>query len=142
MATNYRTLLAIGGRPLRFAFVGGTSGAIQLALLHIATRHGWNAIIAEVVAIFVAAQINFLLNTTITWRDRYAGATGVTLRRRWLVFHGSIIGATLLNITVFAVAHTVIPALAASALGIAVAASINFFTFDRLVFRPVPTAVA
>ncbi len=138
LARKCQNLLIAGARPIRFAFVGGTSGLIQLALLHVATGYGWNAILAEIVAIFCAAQVNFLLNTTVTWRDRHVGAARATLRTRWLAFHGSIAGTALLNISVFTAAHTVMPALSASALGIAAAATINFVTFDRLVFRPIP----
>lgn len=81
--------------------------------------------------------MNFLLNTTVTWRDRHAGAARQTLRRRWLAFHGSIAGTALLNLSVFTVAHLAIPALYASALSI-MAAAVNFVTFDRFVFRPTP----
>lgn len=125
-------------RPLRFASVGGASGLLQLALLHVATGYGWNATLAEIAAFLLAAQVNFLLNVTVTWRDRQMGAARETLRRRWIGFHGSIVGTALLNFAVFTIAHAAIPALYAAALGIALAAAVNFVAFDRLVFRPVP----
>ncbi len=128
--------------PIRFACVGGTSAVLQLALLHILTGHGWNAIVAEIVAFFVSAQVNFLLHINITWRAWRATTTRQTLGRCWLAFHGSIAGTALLNLSVFTVAHLVLPALYAAALGIIAAAVVNFVTLDRLVFRPIPAEAA
>ncbi len=142
LARHLRALLIARARPIRFACVGGTSALIQLALLHLIVGRGWNTTLAEIVALLTAAQVNFLLNTTVTWRDRHAGAARQTLRCRWLAFHGSISGTALLNFSVFTVAHLALPALYASALGIIAAAGVNFVTFDRFVFRPVPTEAA
>lgn len=61
---------------------------------------------------------------------------GRGLARRWLRFHLSIGGTAALNLLVFGVARLALPALAASALGIGVAAVFNYLLADRLVFRP------
>lgn len=103
------------------------------------TRQGWPELAANGAAFLLAAQINFALSVTFTWRDRLAGQG---LWRRWLAFHGAIAGMAVVNMLVFAAARAALPALAASALGIGVAAVGNFVVGDRLVFRghaPAPT---
>jgi len=124
-------------RPLRFALTGGAAAVVQLILLALLTRHGWPELAANGVAFLFAAQLNFALSVTFTWRDRLA-AHG--LRRRWLAFHGAIAGMAVVNMLVFAAARTAVPVLAASALGIGVAAIGNFVVGDRLVFRRHTTA--
>src|SRR5579884_4020547 len=87
-STRLRTLAGSrAARPLRFAAVGGTAALVQVAVLAFLTHHGWNALLAEVVAFFVAAQINFVLSVTLTWRDR---GIGQSWPQRWLLFHASI----------------------------------------------------
>ncbi len=125
-------LLSDAARPVRFAFSGGAAAVVQLVLLALLTRHGWDEFPADIVAFLVSAQVNFALNYTFTWRGR---SVRQTLWRRWLMFHGSIAGTGLLNIMVFATARHVLPALVASALGIGVASLGNFVIGDRLVFR-------
>jgi len=127
-----RGLFDEAARPLRFALTGGIAGVVQLALLALLTRHGWPALAANGVAFLLAAQVNFVLSVTFTWRDR---SDGRGPWRRWLAFHGSIASMAVVNMLAFAVARAALPALTASALGIGVAAIGNFIVGDRLVFR-------
>jgi putative flippase GtrA len=131
-----RGLLHDRARPLRFVLVGSICGAVQLALLALFLRGGAPVVPANVVAFLLSAQLNFVLSTLFIWHDRRAGG-GMTrgLIRRWLGFHGSIAGTAVLNQAVFVLALLVAPDLAASALGIGVAAVANFLLQDRLVFR-------
>ena len=119
-------------RPLRFALTGGLAGLLQLGLLALLTGRGWPTAPANAVAFLLAAQVNFALSSLFTWRDRQRTAP---LWRRWLAFHGAIVATALVNQSVFLVARTVLPALVASAAGIAVAAVGNYLLGDRLVFR-------
>ena len=128
-------LFAGGARPLRFALTGALAGLFQLGLLALLTGRGWPAVPANAVAFLLAAQVNFALSSLFTWRDRRLPASPW---RRWLLFHGSIAAMAVLNGLVFLATHTVLPALAASAAGIAVAALGNFVLGDRLVFRALP----
>ncbi len=127
-----RGLFGRATRPLRFALTGGIAAVTQLALLALLTRHGWPTLLANAVAFLLAAQVNFALSSTFTWRDR---RTGRGLRRRWLAFHGSIASMAVVNMLVFLAVRTALPTLAASALGIGAAAIGNFIIGDRLVFR-------
>lgn len=131
-AGHGRGLFGEAARPLRFALTGGIAGATQLALLALLTRHGWQELPANGVAFLLAAQVNFALSATFTWRDRFDDRA---LGRRWLTFHGSIAIMAVINMLVFAFARLALPALAASALGIGVAAVGNFVVGDHLVFR-------
>jgi len=119
-------------RPLRFALTGGVAGVTQLTLLALLTRHGWPELAANGVAFLLAAQVNFALSVTFTWRDRVDSRS---LGRRWLAFHGAIAGMAVVNMLVLAASRAVVSALVASLLGIGVAAIGNFVVGDRLVFR-------
>src|SRR5579872_4505264 len=74
-------------RVARFALTGGLAGFAQLVLLTIFTDHGWHAVAANAVAFLLAAQLNFVLSTFFTWPDRQGT---LSIKRRWLMFHGSI----------------------------------------------------
>lgn len=131
---GWRTLCDVAARPLRFALTGCIAGGVQLALLALLTRGGWPELPANSVAFLLAAQVNFALSKTFTWRDRRDTRA---LGRRWLAFHGSIAGMAGINMAVFMLARAIAPTLLASATGIGVAALGNFFIGDRLVFRSV-----
>ncbi len=124
-------------RPLRFVGTGVAAGGLQITLLAFLTARGLNSLPANAVAFLVAAQFNFLMSNVVTWRDRQL--TG-SLRRRWLLFHASIAIMALLNMLVFVTVRDLVPALAASALGIATGACGNYVAGDRLVFRQPSTA--
>jgi putative flippase GtrA len=105
---------------------------VQLLLLASLLRHGWNATLANGVAFLLAAQLNFALSVTITWRDR---AGSGSLQRRWLLFHASIAVMALVNMLTFTAARSFLPTLAASVAGIAAGALGNFLAGDRIIFR-------
>ena len=119
-------------RPLRFALTGGLAGLLQLGLLALLVGRGWPSAPANAVAFLLAAQVNFAVSSLFTWRDRRRTAP---LWRRWLAFHGAIAATALVNQSVFLATRTALPALMASAAGIAVAAVGNYLLGDRLVFR-------
>ena len=130
-------LLSSAARPLRFAGAGGIAGAVQLALLALLLRHGWDAFPANAVAFLLAAQVNFALSRAFTWHDRLLPGS---LGRAWLLFHGSIALTAALNMFTFAAARSIMPSLAASTAGIAVGALGNYLAGDRIVFRRSATA--
>ncbi len=123
-------------RPLRFALTGGIAALVQLGILDALTDARWTPILADAVALLLSTQVNFVLSYRYTWRDRRprAGAPRAVLGR-WATYQGSTAGTALLNIGIFVVARADLHMLAASALGTAVAAVVNFIAGDRLVFR-------
>jgi putative flippase GtrA len=128
-------LLSSAARPLRFAGTGGTAGAVQLLLLAAFIHASWNAIAANAVAFLLAAQLNFAISITVTWRDRQPRHS---FARRWLLFHASISLMAVINMLTYISARAVLPTLMASVAGIAVAAVGNYLAGDRIVFRARP----
>jgi putative flippase GtrA len=118
-------------RLLRFAMSGAAAALVQLGMLAGLTGRGAPPVPADLAAFLAAAQVNFALSQSFTWGDRRLGGSLVA---RWAAFHLAIAGTALVNIGVFALAHHWAPAVIAAALGIAVAAAINFAVGDRVVF--------
>jgi putative flippase GtrA len=127
-------LLSARARPLRFVITGATAAVFQLGVLSLLTRQGWPGPLADSLACVFAAQVNFCLSQRFTWRDRLAG--GDALLGRWLRFQAAAGAAAVLNLSAFAVAATVLPALVAAGLGIAAGAAASYAGNERLVFRP------
>lgn len=124
-------------RLARFACTGGGTTALQLALLHLWTQRGWDALAVNIAAFFVAAQVNFLLSARFTWADRRDPTRPrASLPRCWAAYHGSIISTAILNQAVFALARGFLPLLLASLLGTATAGLINYVMLDRVIFTP------
>ena len=131
-----RVLFSWRTRWVRFASTGCITGLLQLGVLNWLLHFSWNPLGANIVAFLLAAQINFLLGYTFTWHDRHPlWRDRKVLMVCWLTFHLCISGTALLNMVVFLLAHMVLPTLVSSALGIVVAAIINFLLANHLVFR-------
>ncbi|GCE26751.1 hypothetical protein KDA_22350 [Dictyobacter alpinus] len=131
-------LFSRAARPVRFICTGGLAAVIQLTILNLLVKYGWESAWANVVAFLIAAQFNFVMSFFFTWRDRQPAtdtAAKHLLLSRWLSFHSSILFTALLNQLVFIATRAFIPTLFASALGICVASLVNFFTMNTLVFR-------
>jgi putative flippase GtrA len=144
LATNVSSFLwSRAARPLRFAFTGSLAALAQLALLDTLTARRWQPMPAEAVAVVVSTEINFALSYLVTWYDRRprAGSPRFILGR-WAAYHASVAGALVINVLVFAATRSTVHLLAASALGTAVGAILNFFSGDRLVFRLEPRSSA
>jgi putative flippase GtrA len=125
-------LMSPAARALRFVVSGSISALGQFLVLALLLDLGWNRFPANLAGMAFGAEMSFVLGCLLTWRDREE--TG-DLRRRWIVFHGSIAATALVNILVFSVCQLYAPTIVASALGIGVAAIGNFVAGDRLVFR-------
>jgi putative flippase GtrA len=125
-------------RLIRFACTGLIAGVVQLALLHLWIARRWDGLLANTIAYLVSAQVNFILSATLIWGDRRDGSRG--LLRRWVGFHGAILGTAILNQAVFVVADLALSPLIAAAFGIAATALVNFFVQDRLIFTARPHA--
>jgi putative flippase GtrA len=124
------------GRPLRFALTGGLAAVYQLTLLALLTRLGWPDEPANVVAFVLSTQLNFVLSSRVTWRDRLAATDGKAGPwRRWLAYQASTASMAVINLLIYTFARHLMPDLAAAALGIAAGALGNFMLGDRLVFR-------
>lgn len=138
---SHLSLLVEPSRLLRFATTGAACGALQILLLHLLTTVGWYPVIANAAALLLSAQLNFVLSSTFTWRDRRDGGFALgRFARRWAVFHGSVTGTGLLNLAVFSALSLAVPSLIAAAAGIGAASLANYLLNDRLVFGSVARA--
>jgi putative flippase GtrA len=99
---------------------------IQLSVLQLLTARGVAPIGANVAAIFLAVQFNFVLSQHLIWLDRPVKFTFPALGRRWLTFHLCICGTTLLNMLIFTMTLTVASDVMAAIVGISVSASLRF----------------
>jgi S1-C subfamily serine protease/putative flippase GtrA len=135
-APAHRSRLPAAGRLLRFMLTGGLAGLLQIALLTIFADQGWSSLPAIIVAALLGAQLNFVLSSLITWRDR----PGAALWQRWLLYHGSIAGTMALNVIVVTLLRACVPTVAASAAGILAGGIGNFLLGDHLVFRAYASA--
>lgn len=124
-------LLSQRARLVRFALTGGLASLFQLTLLTLLLDRGFDSLVANGTAFLIAAQLNFVMSSLFTWRDRVAVQP---LWGRWLLFHGSIASMALVNMAVFAATRPFFPTLVASASGIAVAAIGNFILGSTFVF--------
>ena len=123
-------------RPMRFGAVGLACSGVQLGLLAGFVQLGVSHNPANLIALGLSTQINFLLSSLIIWPDRPVRAYRVrTILQRLIAFNGISITTLLINESVFALADQFMPYLLAGVCGIAVAAPINYLVEHFLIFR-------
>src|SRR5260370_38939027 len=91
-------------RILTFATIGGTCFLVQFALLSVMVRLGMYRPLANAVSFAISAQLNFLLSTRITWRDR-PSAGGRRTGARWLPYNGTAPWVVGCNTPVFGLTY-------------------------------------
>lgn len=131
-----RTLFA--SRITRFLTVGASCGVVQLSVLHaLVAGFGTEEHVANLFAFIISMELNFALNQTFTWRDRWSSSLSFQrIVGRLLLFNvAASMTAGVINQGVFALMNLFIWYLPAAAIGICVAATANFLLNDRLVFR-------
>ena len=120
---------------IRFGVAGGLATLLQLTLLAALVDLGSEKSFAHIIALIVSAQVSFFLNREVTWSERRApDEKGLQLIGKLARFNGMIAVSMLVNQLTFVVAAAHIEYLLAGALGVAVAAGINYTVSDRLVF--------
>lgn len=126
-----------GARPLYFLAVGGVCAIVQGGLLVLLTEVGAVGNIGNLIAFAVSGQLNFLLNTALTWRD-----TVVSARRgrvlRVLRFNVVLAAAALANQVLYLGARAVLPYLLAAAAALIVTTVAKYHLSNRWVFRRRP----
>ncbi len=91
---------------------------------------------ANLLALTLSTQLNFLLSTLIIWPDRPVTSHRIlTTLQRLIAFNGISLTTLLVNEGVFAVADRFLPYLVAGVCGIAIAAPINYLVEHFLIFR-------
>ena len=117
-----------------FAIVGFACFAVQLALLTFIAHLGASRPVANAIAFALSAQLNFLLSSRVTWRDRPAAGRSGT-GTRWLAYNGTALVSLGCNTAIFAVAYHSIGTIPAAALGVLTGTCVVYLTCNLLVFR-------
>jgi cellulose synthase/poly-beta-1,6-N-acetylglucosamine synthase-like glycosyltransferase/putative flippase GtrA len=105
--------------------------AVLFALIHL----GLAAPIADAVGFFLAAQLNFVLSSLVTWRDRPA-LRAQSVAARWLAYNATALVSLGINTLIFAGVHEAVGILPAAILGVAGGMVFTFLVCNTLVFRP------
>lgn len=121
----------------RFAAVGVVCFGVQTAVLVPLERAGMAAAVANATGFWLSAQLNFVLSSLFTWRDRPArGARQVAAR--WWQYQGTAYLSLAVNSLVFVVAEPAVGQLSASAIGVLIGAGFTYAVSKFLIFRPAP----
>ena len=129
-----RRLMTRFSRQLRFIAVGGTCFVVQLTVLWGLIHLGLAGSFADAVAFLLSAQLNFVLSSLVTWRDRPA-ENAKSISTRWLAYNGTALLSLGINTAIFVGAHHVVGVLPAAAAGVAGAMTFTYLVCNRFVFR-------
>ncbi|WP_196279386.1 GtrA family protein [Catellatospora vulcania] len=119
----------------RFAAVGVVCFGAQTAVLVPLERAGMAAAFANATGFWLSAQLNFVLSSLFTWRDRPARGTRAVLAR-WWQYQGMAYLSLAMNSLVFVAAEPVTGQLSASAIGVLIGACFSYAVSKFLIFRP------
>lgn len=123
-------------RPVSFLAVGAACAVVQLVLLAAFTELAGLGAFSNMLAFLVSGQVNFLLSTLLTWRDREAASwrsTGSRLFR----FNAVIVVAALANQVIFFGFEKAVPYLYAGAIALVMTTGAKYVVADRWVFPQV-----
>ena len=120
-------------RPAQFAAIGAFCAIVQLGLLVAFTEGTGLGPLSNAASFLVAAQLNFGLNSVLTWRDRMHRRP-MALLAQLLGFNALILVAVLFNQAVYLVALRAVPYLVAGAIGIGATTLAKYFIADQWIF--------
>ena len=130
-------------RKARFAMVGVACFGFQYVLLRSLTAVGVPQPIGNGLGFALSAQVNFVLSSLFTWRDRRRDNCHPLrlLTRdqsinwsRWVSYNAVAVVALVVNVVVFTSTYEVIGELLASAGGVASGALVTYLVCDRVIF--------
>ncbi len=137
MTVSVDALLDRVPRPLRFAAVGGSCALVQLALLSLFVQGRVEVYLANTLAFLLSTQVNFVLSSLITWRDRTQPTDHrATVARRLLGYNVTALGSLVINQLAFALALRMLPYLLAAVVGILAGMLLTYLVSGWLLFRP------
>ena len=126
---NYRRLGAYTGAGL-------ASGAVNIALFHIAVRAHVQTHVAWALAFEIGALLAFILHRHVTWRDRRVHTLLEFLQQLWRAQAGALL-ALILNLAVFTIlVRAGLPADLDDALGLAAGFAMNYALAHHFIFAP------
>lgn len=121
-------------RPAQFASIGAVCAVVQLGLLAAFTERTGLGSLSNAASFLIAAQLNFGLNSVVTWRDRMHRRPKA-LFVQLLGLNALILVAVVFNQAIYVAAERVAPYLVAGAIGIGATTLAKYLIADRLIFR-------
>ncbi|MBV9020865.1 MAG: GtrA family protein [Ktedonobacteraceae bacterium] len=130
-STLQQLMLLLKKRYVGFGLVGIGVMMLGIVVLYVLVRFcRVEQNIAYFIQAVVSIETNFVLNKFVNWRDRKG-----KLFPQWIKFHTTKIAVVVLNQLLFAVlVYFEIHYLIATVIGVGVAAVVNYFTNDKIVF--------
>lgn len=125
------------GRFWKFGLVGGLVALIGITLLYVFVDIlTIEKNVAYFVQAFISLQLNFILNSRFTWRERTKCGEG-KIWNRWIRYHAARAVAVVLNQILFFLLTTALGMyyMLATVAGVVFATGFNYFTSDRFVFN-------
>lgn len=123
-----------GARVLSFAAIGVIVAVVGAGILYLGVEVVGLALwFAYSLQVFVAVNLSFVLNDSLTWGDRRRNSSRSVLRR-WLLFATGRLVSVALTTALFWILTLVVPYLAAHFVSIGIVAAANYIFNDVLVF--------
>ena len=120
---------------IRFGISGGLATGTQMIVLVALVSLSLDKSVAHAIALAISSQVSFFLSRDLTWAERRRGDESIaTVLGKLGRFNVMIAASMLVNQVTFQVAALHVHYLIAAAIGILVAAIINFTVSDRLIF--------
>jgi putative flippase GtrA len=126
--------LNCGKRQVLFVSVGATCFLVQYCTLSALTMAGVYRPLANALGFALSAQLNFLLSSQLTWRDRRA-RSAQTLWTRLACYNGTALISLGVNTAVFTLVYRQVGNLAAAAIGVISGMCVTYLVCDLFIFR-------
>lgn len=123
-----------GKRQFLFVSVGATCFLAQYCTLTVLTTVGMNRPLANALGFVLSAQLNFVLSSRLTWRDR-PGGSARALWARLASYNGTALISLAVNTAVFSLIYQRVGNLAAAAAGVISGMCVTYLVCDLLIFR-------
>jgi putative flippase GtrA len=120
-------------RPAEFLTIGGVGALFQLSVLALLKEGTGLGSWSNAIAFLLAAQLNFVLNYAVTWRDRRTHSPGVFVRQL-AGFNVLVCAGLPVNQAVYLLADMVLPYILAGAVGIGATTLGKYLIADRWIF--------
>ena len=121
-------------RQSLFVCVGTCCFLVQFGILTALASAGVNRPVANAAGFIVSAQLNFLLSSRLTWRDRPASTTR-TAWARLASYNATALLSLAVNTAVFTITYRHFGDLPASGFGVVCGMCVTYLVCDLLIFR-------
>jgi putative flippase GtrA len=121
-------------RQFLFVFVGATCFLAQYCTLTALTTIGVNRPLANAIGFALSAQLNFVLSSRLTWRDRRARSVQ-KLGTRLACYNTTALISLAVNTAAFSLLYQHVGNLTAAAGGVISGMCVTYLVCDLLIFR-------